>query len=389
MKIDVRKAVAAALSLTMLLSTAHAQEFLVGSEYPLTGAFARAGIAMHSGLIVAAELFNRHNPKHKVKIISIDNESSPAKAVAAVEKLAAQKVVALTGGYGTNLIGPASTAAEKAGLVYATSGGVAAQLVKMGHKGFFRVNNTPGYTKAILGFLADQGIKSVSVIVSTKEATAGLAETVKDGLAARGIKVVMHPFDPSITDFKPIVNKIKVQDRPEAIAMIAYENDYVAILRALKVLKPPTVKAVIGPWALATPKMAAEFADLVPNVYGNVMLPYPAVFRSTEGKEFFASFKKLFNKVPGEEEQWGFVVSQLLFESIARAYEKGTLYKGGLADEMRKTNRNTLIGHVQFDNEGDYPNFMEMMGQHQNGKIVVVWPKDKATGKMKFPAVPW
>jgi branched-chain amino acid transport system substrate-binding protein len=376
MKINVGKVVVAALGLSMLFSTAHAQEFLVGSEYPLTGAFARAGIAMHSGLMVAAELFNRHNPKHKVKIISLDNESSPAKAVAAVEKLAAQNVVAVTGGYGTNLIGPASTAAEKAGLVYATSGGVATQLVKMGHKRFFRINNTPGYSKAIIGFLADQKIKSVSVIVSTKEATAGLADTVKDGLTARGIKVFMHPFDPAMTDFKPIVNKIKVQDRPDAIVMVAYENDYVAILRALKVIKPPTVKAVIGPWALATPKMATEFADLVPNVYGNVMLPYPAEFRSAEGKEFFATYKKLFNKVPGEEEQWGFVISQLLFESIVKSYEKGTLAKGGLADEMRKTNRNTLIGHVQFDAEGDYPNFLEMMGQHQNGKIVVVWPKE-------------
>ena len=33
----------------------------------------------------------------------------------------------------------------------------------------------------------------------------------------------------------------------------AYENDYVGILRAAKVLKPP-VKAMIGVWSLATPR---------------------------------------------------------------------------------------------------------------------------------------
>jgi branched-chain amino acid transport system substrate-binding protein len=29
------------------------------------------------------------------------------------------------------------------------------------------------------------------------------------------------------------------------------------------------------------------------------------------------------------------------------------------------------------------------MGQHQGGKVVIVWPKDAATGKINFPGVPW
>jgi len=56
---------------------------------------------------------------------------------------------------------------------------------------------------------------------------------------------------------------------------------------------------------------------------------------------------------------------------------------------MRKTDRDTLIGRVQFSAEGDNPNFTQRMGQHQSGKIVIVWPKDAATGKMIFPGVPW
>ena len=57
-------------------------------------------------------------------MITVDDESAPAKAVAAVEKLAGQGVVAITGGYGSNNIAPASDAANKLGLVYMTSGGV-------------------------------------------------------------------------------------------------------------------------------------------------------------------------------------------------------------------------------------------------------------------------
>ncbi|WP_298435042.1 ABC transporter substrate-binding protein [Geobacter sp.] len=389
MKSILRQIVALLLLLAPGLSTADAKEFLLGAELPLTGSLARVGNGTLEGITVGVEIFNRHNPSHKVKLVTIDDESSPAKAVAAVEKLASQGVVAITGGYGSNIIGPASDAANKAGLVYMTSGGVGNELTARGLKHFFRTNGSAGYTKAMAGLFTDMGIKSVSIVYSTKEATTELANDVAKAMRARKAKVAMHPFDPTITDFKPIINKVKLQDRSEAIAMVGYENDYVGILRAAKVLRPATVKAVVGVWSLATPKMAADFPDLMPNVYGTAMLPYPAGFRTAEGKEFADSYKRLYRKEPDYLGQFGYVQAQILCEAIKRADAKGTLAKGGLADEVRRTRLNTLIGQVAFDKNGDNPLFQQRMGQHQNGRIIIVWPKESATGKMNYPAVPW
>ena len=39
---------------------------------------------MKEGIAVATDVFNRRGGKHKIRISSIDDESSPAKAVAAV-----------------------------------------------------------------------------------------------------------------------------------------------------------------------------------------------------------------------------------------------------------------------------------------------------------------
>src|SRR3982751_1923466 len=97
------------------MGEATADEFLVGVEVPLTGSLARVGAGMSEGIQVATDVFNRKNGKHRIKLITIDDESSPAKAIAAVEKLASQGVVAIDGGYGSNNIGPASDAANKAG----------------------------------------------------------------------------------------------------------------------------------------------------------------------------------------------------------------------------------------------------------------------------------
>jgi branched-chain amino acid transport system substrate-binding protein len=56
---------------------------------------------------------------------------------------------------------------------------------------------------------------------------------------------------------------------------------------------------------------------------------------------------------------------------------------------MRRTDRDTLVGRVTFDAKGDNPHFLQRMGQHQNGRIVIVWPPEAATEKMNFPGVPW
>ncbi len=211
------KICAAALAFAAAVGNARAEEFTVGVPIPLTGAMARSGTGMAEGIQTAAELFNKTNAKHKIKLVTVDDESNPAKAVTAVEKLALQGVVALVGRFGSNIIGPASDAANKQNLVYMTAGGVDNDLTKRGYKTFFRIDNTQGYERAVTQMFKEQGVKSVSIVHSTKEAAADLA------------KVVLHPFDPAITDFKPIINKIKLQDKPEVILMSAYENDYAGI----------------------------------------------------------------------------------------------------------------------------------------------------------------
>jgi branched-chain amino acid transport system substrate-binding protein len=386
-----KKANTIALALVALAASAgaaSADELLVGVEIPLTGPLARVGMGTEEGIRVAAEVFNKTNGKHKIKLITVDDESAPAKAVAAVEKLASQKVLAVTGGYGSNNISPASDAAGKLGLVYVSSGGVDDSLVSSGRKNFFRINNSAGYQKAMVGLISDLNVKSVSIVYSTKEATQGLAEGVQKTLAAKGIKVAMHAFDPAITDFKPIINKIKLQDRSEFVVMSGYENDYVGILRAARVLKP-NVKGMAGVWSLATPKMAADFPDLMPKVYGTAVLPFPVHFTTPEGKAFGDTYTKLLNKEPDYLGQFGYVQSMLLFEAIARAADKGTLKKGGVIEELRKTDKQTLIGRVQFNANGDNPNFVQRMGQHQGKQVVLVWPKESANGKPMFPGVPW
>lgn len=378
------------LAVLSLSVGARAETFVLGSHVPLTGSLARVGKGMDEGIAVAVAMANEaHKGKHSFEVKKIDDETSPAKAVAAVERLASEGAVAFTGGYGSNIIGPASEAADKAGKVYVTSGGVSPGLTKRGLKTFFRINNEEGYGKAMVGLLKDMGVKRVSVLYLNKEATVSIARAVEKSLKDLGVEVATQEFDDSTKDFKPIVNKVKLRDRSEAVAMIGYENDYVGILRAAAVMKPD-VKAMVGVWSLATSQMNTEFNDVMQNVYGTALLPYPVVFQGEEAKTFGETYQKLHGKEPDYLGQFGYVQTKLLIEAILRANDKGTLKQpGALAEELRATKTETLIGEVTFDASGDNPNFSHRMGQHQGKKVEIVWPAAAATGKMNFPAVSW
>ncbi|MEW6124358.1 MAG: ABC transporter substrate-binding protein [Pseudomonadota bacterium] len=383
-------ALAAGLSLAAApaVRAQDATDITIGAHMPLTGTLARSGQAFSEGMQVALKMCNAASPKFKVKVSVIDDESTPAKAVSAVEKLASDGAVAIIGGYGSNIVGPASDASDKLSKVYITAGAVSDELTARGLKTFFRINNNAGYERGIATLISDLKPKAVSILASTKEAPMLLAEGLEKDLKAKGIEVTIHKFDPAITDFKPIINKVKLQDKPDIIMMSAYENDYVGILRAAKVLKPQ-VKLIVGAWSLATPKMYTEFPDLMNNVVGTSFLPFPVEVKDEEGRKFAEIYKQSFNKEIEYLSTLGFVETLVLCEAVVRAAEAGTLSKGGLADEMRKTDRATMLGRIQFNAVGDNPNFSLSMGQHREGKIVLVSPKGNANGEVAYPALPW
>jgi len=70
----------------------HAQsatKLVIGAHMPMTGSLARSGHAFDEGMRVALEACNAAQPRYRFEVEEIDDESTPAKAVSAVEKLAA------------------------------------------------------------------------------------------------------------------------------------------------------------------------------------------------------------------------------------------------------------------------------------------------------------
>lgn len=378
-------------ALLCMSATALAEEKVIkiGSQLPLTGGLARTGLDFLEGIQVAIKHANEDNEgKYQFELLTIDDESTPEKAVAAVERLASQGVVALSGGYGSNIVGPASGAAHELGIPYITSGAMALGLTQRGYNDFFSITSLYGYSRSMAGVSEMVGAEKVSIVYNNAESTTDLARETQKELDNLGIESVMHGYEGTTSNFTPLVNRIRLQDRPDVIVMVGYEDDYIAILRAARLLKPD-VKAIVGAWSMATSVLNVEFNDVVQGSSGPAVLPYPIRFSGEEAQRFARTFEEMHDKTADYVSQFTYVKTRLMIDAIIRAAETGEITGDRIAREMRNTDAETSLGRVTFDETGNNPHFSLPIGQHQGDRIELVWPESAATAEMVLPGRSW
>jgi branched-chain amino acid transport system substrate-binding protein len=360
----------------------------LGAHAPQSGSMAKHGIEQIKGIRAGVEEFEK---KYKLKIDFrvYDDESDPQKAVAAVEKLAGMdKVNAIVGGYGSNLVGPASEAAERYDTPYLTTGGVDSKLTAKKFKNFFRLNNMPGYAAAQSGTIIELfKAKKVGIIYNSLSATTELAEVVKDQLSKGGVKVpVFEKFEKGTTNYKPLLLKVK-DAACDVLLVEGYFPDYVGTIKDAKILNLP-VKAYMGCWGIGTPEFVRELGDMSKYIYGTSiweMGTAPKVAKQEEQK-FVAMYKARFNEAPSYISMLGYLSAKYMLEAIYKSGGKAGNYS---PDKTRKVLRAMDIvgplGRVAFDDRGEPKYFTCVLFQTQ----VVVYPKNRAKGTLIYPAVPW
>jgi branched-chain amino acid transport system substrate-binding protein len=363
----------------------------LGAHAPETGSLAKHGIEQVKGIRVAAEEFEKKRGV-KVELLVYDDESQPQKAVAAVEKLAGiDKVHGLVGGYGSNLVGPASEAAERYDTPYMTTGAVDTKLTAKGFKNFFRLNYMPGYAAAQSMTIKDLfQAKKVAILYNSQSATTEIAEEVKRQLAAGGVAVpVFEKFEKGTTNYKPLLLKVK-DAGCEVLLVEGYFPDYVGTIKDARILALP-VKAYVGAWGIGTPEFMRELGPMSEHVYGTSiweMGTAPPAAKAEEA-QFITAYRAKYKEDPSYIAMLGYLSTQYMLEAIAKGAGGGTPSAAQTRQVLRAMDAVTPIGRVAFDERGDPKHFSAVLFQSRGGKQVVVYPRDRATGSATYPGVPW
>lgn len=391
------KAIVLSVSLVVLLiglgvAWAAPPAIKLGAHAPLTGRLAKHGAEQIKGIRVGVEQFEKRSGI-EVDLKVYDDESNPQKAIAAVEKLAGiDKVNAIVGGYGSNLVGPASEAAERYDIPYLTIGAVDTKLSAKRFKNFFRLNYMPGYASAQSGATKEVlGAKKIGILYNGQAATSEIAGAVKNQLVAAGLAVpVFEKFERGTTNFKPLLLKLR-DSGCDVLVVEGYFPDYIGTIKDAKILELP-VKAYVGAWGIGTPEFIRELGPMSEYVYGTSIWEAGTAPPEAKAEEasIVAAFKAKYHEEPSYLAMLGYLSAKYMLEAV----QQGGGVSGAYSPEKTRKFLRALdvvspMGRVAFDDKGDPKYFVAVLFQTQNGKQVVIYPKNRAQGQVKYPAVPW
>ena len=213
-----------------------------------------------------------------------------------------------------------------------------------------------------------------------KAAAKGAIELAKK----KGLQVVFSETYPKGTsDFSGMLNQVKAA-KPDVLMMASFVlDDLVAITRQMRELDL-NVKMFGTLVYGALPEYYQRLGKSAEYAYSGSFwepgLPYPG------NQAFVTAYKQEFNRAPALQSVNGYAGCQLFVEAARRA---GSLDSDKLREALLTLRTSTVLGDFAIDERGFQIGHKAIAIQWQDGKQVVVWPDEVASGKPRFPTPPW
>jgi branched-chain amino acid transport system substrate-binding protein len=379
---------AAAVTALFGISEVEAQAPIkIGASLSLTGTYAKPGTYQKEGYEICADELNAKGGLlgRKVEFVMYDDQSSTQTAQRLYEKLITEdKVEAVMGPYSSAITESVAGISEKYKKVMVSPLAATTSIFRQGRKYIFMViSPAEFYLEGLVDMGAKRGLKTIAIVnedtLFPKATVVGTEELAKK----RGLQVVLREAYPKgNTDFSALLVKIKAVN-PDIIAAATYFDDAVAITRQMKELNvnPKMFGVTVGgdiPEFYTLLKQNAEY------VYGSTqwdeVLPYPGQ------KEFLSAYQKKFKHEPSYHAAAGYAGCLIYAEGVKRAK---SLDADLVRAELLKLKIRTAFGDYAVDQDGFQTAHKMVMIQWHDGKRVVVWPDDLASGKLRFPTPPW
>jgi branched-chain amino acid transport system substrate-binding protein len=342
-----------------------------------------------------------------VELVYYDDQTNPATVPGIYAKLLdVDKVDLVVSGYGTNLIAPLLPIAIERKLTIMGIFGLANN-EKYKYPNYFQIspNGPDPETSTALGFFelaARQSPKpqTVAIVGADAEypqnALAGARELIK----RFGFKTVYDKtYPPSTVDYTPIVRAIKATN-PEIVFVASYPPDSVGMLRAAHEvgLQPKIFGG--GMVGLMFTSVMTSMGPLLNGIVNyDFWAPEPPFLGIPGIREFLKEYQARAEKAGVDPlgyylPPYSYAVGQVLGQAIEAT--KG-LDQQKLADYIRATEFNTIVGKVKFGKNGEWAKGRTLMVQYQKiqgtgidqfrgpGKKVVLYPDEFKSGAIVYP----
>jgi branched-chain amino acid transport system substrate-binding protein len=388
------RAALAALALCAATGAAQAQdEIVIGASIPLSGPLAGFGLYQKWGYETAVKDVNKagglavDGRKLPVRLVIRDDKTDPNVTASNTESLLSRdKAVAMLGSCTPALVNAGALVAErrKVPLVAGCNPLQAFKAVRKWQYAWSLFFDEHELATAPFRMMADLGL-------ATNRKIAILADNGPDGVVVGG---QLWPQAAKAGGFEVVQNTSFPVDTQQFTAMVAQAKGSGADIVLVDAIPPQAIAirkqmaaAGYAPKLLVMEKGAEPefFAQATGKLGDGVLVggywdpsfPYPGA--ADLARRFEAETRQTQSQHIADSH----AAAQVLLDAIAAA---GSLDREKINAAIGRTSKSYVVGPVKFDAEHAAVIPITMM-QWQAGKAVVVWPKDRATGKLIFPLV--
>ena len=341
-----------------------------------------------------------------VKLIYYDDQTNPSTVPGIYSKLLdVDKVDLIIGGYGTNMLAPAMPLVIQRKKMFIGLLGLAVNSEFNYPNYFVMIPSGPepksAFTKGFFEVAMAQNPKpqTVAIVAADAEFARNGADGARENAKKAGLRIVYERnYPPATTDFAPIVRAVQAAN-PDLFIICSYPPDSVGMVRAINEIgfKPKMMGG--GMVGLQNTSIKTSLGPLLNGfVNYDFWLPVP--------KMQFPGTKELMDKYQAKAAGAG--VDALGYYMAPQAYAQmqvlqqaveatKSLEDNKLADHIRQTTFQTVLGDVKFGKGGEWAESRVLQVQFQNvkgndvaqfkdvGTQVVVAPAEYASGKVIYP----
>ncbi len=376
-------------------NTSSAETIKIGEINPLSGGLAKNGIEIHQGIKVAVAEANEAGGigGKQLQLISRDDQSRPDVAISRAEELCSwEKVAALTGGYVDSLVGPIAAVAKKYRIPYVASASLQKELAQHNNPYFFRVSRLQGFVEPLCGILVERfKPQHLAILHAATPGSTELARDLERCFKTHDLNVqLIEKFRPGTPDFTPLIAKLDSMNI-DVIVSGGFTPDHILFVRQLKENRM-SPKAYIGPFGIAYESFIRTMGKDANYLYStcawNPGITEPGT--ETTSRSFVRKFRQMFNRQPNTTNMHGYTSARALIAAMQAVLHNGQPLTGdNIRIALTKLNLVLPMEHLAFDKNGDPLHYNHRVVQIQKGKLVVVYPSDRATGQPVYPMPSW
>ena len=358
------------LVLTAVLSGCGAKEeaasvIKIGAMGPLTGDYSMYGTSVVEGAKLAAKEINAAGGINgqQVEIIAYDSKGDKTEAVNAYNRMRDQDgVVGVVGGTfsGTTLAIKEIAVGDNMPILSPTATN---SEVTLNAPNIFRACYTDPYQGAVAAVFAAENLSATkaAVLYNIEDPySEGLAVAFNEKFAELGTVTNYEGYTKNDADFRAILTKIAAEN-PDVIFIPDYIAKVGVVLSQIKELGLTMIPIGGDGWD----GIEGDYADVAEGAY--FANHYAKTDEAEIVQNFIKAYEAEYGSTPNALAALGYDSTYIMAEAIQRA---GSTEHQAIIDELNKTDRDSVAGHVKFDENGDPIKSISMI-QIVNGEHVL------------------